>query len=337
MDHQHTTITNPSSTSASTSLKTPQDYIKEYELILLNNPNDYYTWEKYIKVLEIEESSDKVLKGYEKFLEQFPLLFGYWKKYATLTYQVTQSYEKTIQVYEKSVDKKTGIFNNPDLWANYCLFVAEQSPDVNEIRNLFEKAIQIIGNDYYARTLWENYIEFEISQDEYEKVVKLYKRAIQVPCRDLTLICSNTSINNTSSVVCGGVGDGNSINNTTNNNTTDTLSSSSNVDVNSNQNVNIKQIIQTSEEEAIYQQSQKLNDLTSYWREQLYMPTKKELERIRSFEDLIRRPYFHPQPFQDYELEHFRKYIENEKNEYYQKQNKWCDQEHLIQTFERFI
>ncbi|KAG2387701.1 hypothetical protein C9374_001295 [Naegleria lovaniensis] len=324
--HQHT------SSGSSTTTKTPQEFMKEYESVLTANPCDYYTWEKYITLLEIEfgmnpsslDISQKLLDSYSQFLAQFPLLFGYWKKYAELTYQVSKDFNQTVQVYEKAIDKKTGISNNPDLWSHYCLFVAEQSQDVSEIRALFERALQSIGNDYYARILWEKYIEFETSQDELENVVKLYKRAIQVPCRDLTLIWSQFKDFMKT--------------HTPKQESSSTTGSDGKEQESSQQILTVEQYAHTPEEMNAYKASNKLNDLTTYWRENLYLPTKKELERIRPFEDHIRRPYFHVQPFQEHELEHFRRYIENEEEEFEKKNNtKWCTLEHVIQTHERFI
>ncbi|KAF0981632.1 hypothetical protein FDP41_012289 [Naegleria fowleri] len=330
---QHFTSSTSGSSGNTPSTKTPQEFMKEYENILKANPCDYYTWEKYITLMEIEfgmnpsslDISQRLLDLYSQFLAQFPLLFGYWKKYAELTYQVTKDFNQTVQVYEKAIDKKTGISNNPDLWSHYCLFVAEQSQDVSEIRALFERALQAIGNDYYARILWEKYIEFETSQDELENVVKLYKRAIQVPCRDLTLIWSQFKDFMKTHTPKQEIPS-----------STTSSSDGKEQQESSQQILSVEQYAHTQEEMNAYKASNKLNDLITYWRENLYLPTKKELERIRPFEDHIRRPYFHVQPFQEHELEHFRRYIENEQDEF-EKKNKWCTLEHVIQTHERFI
>jgi len=304
MDHQSST-------------RTITERLVEYEGILKANPSDFFTWEKYVTLIEMEadpmeqlnEATQRVLSVYSDFLKQFPLLFGYWKKYADAAFKITHDFKQVVDIYERAVDLKTGITNNPDLWSHYCIFVAEQSDNVDEIRKLFERAINTIGHDYYARILWEKYIEFESSQDEYGNVVKLYKRAIRVPSKDLTLIWSQFK---------------------------DFMKVHTKQDTSENQEniLQLEQFAETEEEKNAYLASNKLKDLTDYWREQLYLPTKKELDRIRPFEDQVRRPYFHVQPFQENEIDHIRKYLENEEAEF---KNKNCSLDHIIQLYERVI
>lgn len=93
---------------------------------------------------------------YDRFLAKFPLLFGYWKKYADLEFSITgteaaemvrTSLSPTlrglahfpsevtnivlIQVYERGI---ASISPSVDLWTNYCSFKAETSHDADIIR-----------------------------------------------------------------------------------------------------------------------------------------------------------------------------------------------------------
>ena len=85
---------------------------------------------------------------YDRFLAKFPLLFGYWKKYADLEFSITgteaadmveiprvatplRSVAKRLQVYERGV---ASISPSVDLWTNYCTFKAETSHDADVIR-----------------------------------------------------------------------------------------------------------------------------------------------------------------------------------------------------------
>ena len=64
----------------------------------MNDPDDFDTWEKLLRRAEgleggVGRSSSKdvvsVVQGvYDRFLEKFPLLFGYWNKYAEMIYTV---------------------------------------------------------------------------------------------------------------------------------------------------------------------------------------------------------------------------------------------------------
>lgn len=90
---------------------------------------------------------------YDRFLAKFPLLFGYWKKYADLEFSITGTeaadmvgfsylrHSKKVppadlfalhdQVYERGV---ASISPSVDLWTNYCSFKAETSHDPDIIR-----------------------------------------------------------------------------------------------------------------------------------------------------------------------------------------------------------
>ncbi len=67
---------------------------------------------------------------YDRFLAKFPLLFGYWKKYADLEFSIAGT-EAAEMVYERGV---ASITNSVDLWTNYCAFKVETSHDSDVIR-----------------------------------------------------------------------------------------------------------------------------------------------------------------------------------------------------------
>jgi pre-mRNA-processing factor 39 len=67
---------------------------------------------------------------YDRFLAKFPLLFGYWKKYADLEFSITGT-EAAEMVYERGI---ASISPSVDLWTNYCSFKAETSHDAEIIR-----------------------------------------------------------------------------------------------------------------------------------------------------------------------------------------------------------
>ena len=64
-----------------------------------DDPDNFETWEKLLRAAEgleggINRNSNPqaittVREVYDRFLAKFPLLFGYWKKYADLEFSVT--------------------------------------------------------------------------------------------------------------------------------------------------------------------------------------------------------------------------------------------------------
>ena len=64
----------------------------------LENPDNFENWEKLVRAAETLEgglnrnSSPQAIAttrdSYDRFLAKFPLLFGYWKKYADLEFSI---------------------------------------------------------------------------------------------------------------------------------------------------------------------------------------------------------------------------------------------------------
>ncbi|KAL8851866.1 MAG: hypothetical protein Q9198_011045, partial [Flavoplaca austrocitrina] len=106
----------------------------------LEDPDSFENWEKLVRAAESLEgglnrnSSPQSIVAtrdiYDRFLAKFPLLFGYWKKYADLEFSIAGT-EAAELVYERGV---ASITNSVDLWTNYCSFKVETSHDSDVIR-----------------------------------------------------------------------------------------------------------------------------------------------------------------------------------------------------------
>jgi pre-mRNA-processing factor 39 len=70
-----------------------------------------------------------IRSAYEEILAEWPLLYGYWKKYAE--FEGYSNFEKAKQIYERGVKSVTP---SVDLWTHYCVYVAEKSQNLDEIR-----------------------------------------------------------------------------------------------------------------------------------------------------------------------------------------------------------
>jgi pre-mRNA-processing factor 39 len=123
----------------------------------LEDTDSFDNWEKLVRAAETLEgglnrnSSPQAIAtvrdAYDRFLAKFPLLFGFWKKYADLEFSiagteaaemVSAGYEKRIcarltdaQVFERGVASNT---TSVDLWTDYCSFKVETSHDPDVIR-----------------------------------------------------------------------------------------------------------------------------------------------------------------------------------------------------------
>jgi pre-mRNA-processing factor 39 len=114
--------------------------LKTLEVELSEDPDNFETWEKLVRGAEALEGGinrnsspqaiTTVRNCYDRFLAKFPLLFGYWKKYADLEFSITGT-EAAEMVYERGI---ASISPSVDLWTNYCSFKAETSHDAEIIR-----------------------------------------------------------------------------------------------------------------------------------------------------------------------------------------------------------
>ena len=97
--------------------------------------DNFESWEKLVRACETldgglnRNSSPQALATlrdtYDQFLLKFPLLFGYWKKYADLEFNIAGP-ESAEMVYERGC---ASITNSVDLWTEYCSFKMETTHD----------------------------------------------------------------------------------------------------------------------------------------------------------------------------------------------------------------
>ncbi|KAJ5480684.1 Pre-mRNA-processing factor 39 [Penicillium diatomitis] len=161
--------------------------LRKLEIELSNDPDNFETWEKLVRGAEALEGGinrnsnpqaiTTVRNVYDRFLAKFPLLFGYWKKYADLEFSVTGT-EAAEMVYERGI---ASISPSVDLWTNYCSFKAETSHDADIIRDLFERGADSVGLDFLAHPFWDKYIEFEERVEAQERIFAILGRIIHIP------------------------------------------------------------------------------------------------------------------------------------------------------------
>lgn len=158
---------------------------------------------------------------YDRFLERFVLLFGYWIKYAqleegfevelgenenengaeaeddTTTANVDEGHGAQ-RVYERAV---AAFPASVDLWTAYLEFMvtryqakykssapaapATLSKEVEVIRTLFERGAELVGRDFLSHPFWDKYLEFEElvvgGAGVEDRVVRILARVAQYP------------------------------------------------------------------------------------------------------------------------------------------------------------
>ncbi|PGH28001.1 hypothetical protein AJ80_00256 [Polytolypa hystricis UAMH7299] len=161
--------------------------LKNLNAEVLEDSDNFETWEKLVRAAEGQEgginrnSSPQAITAtrtaYDQFLAKFPLLFGYWKKYADLEFSIGGT-EAAEMVYERGIASVT---NSVDLWTNYCAFKVETSHDSDIIRELFERGASSVGLDFLAHPFWDKYLEFEERLEATDKIFAILGRVIHIP------------------------------------------------------------------------------------------------------------------------------------------------------------
>ncbi|XP_057472522.1 pre-mRNA-processing factor 39-1-like isoform X3 [Actinidia eriantha] len=267
--------------------------------ILRANSGDFNVWTALIE--ETEKMSEgnilKIRKVYDAFLAEFPLCYGYWKKYADHEARLG-SIEKVVEVYEQAVQ---GVTYSVDIWLHYCVFAITTYGDPETIRRLFERGLAYVGTDYLSFPLWDKYIEYEYMQQDWSRLALIYTRILENPNQQLDRYFSSFK------ELAG----------------SRPLSELTAEEAGAAAAVNSESRDQDIEGEALpiaIEQSPKpvsaglteAEDLEKYIaiREEMFKKAKEFDSKIIDFETAIRRPYFHVRPLHVAELENWHNYLD---------------------------
>ncbi|KAI3943915.1 hypothetical protein MKW92_025838 [Papaver armeniacum] len=140
--------------------------------IVRSNSLDFNAWTALIEETEkvAEGNISKIEKVYDAYLAEFPLCYGYWKKYAD-------------HVYEWAV---VSVTYSVDIWLHYCVFsMSLNNEDPETVRRLFERGLAYVGTDYLSYPLWDKFVEYERSQLEYGRLATIYTKVLESPNQQL--------------------------------------------------------------------------------------------------------------------------------------------------------
>uniref|UniRef100_A0A7N0TQA8 Pre-mRNA-processing factor 39 n=1 Tax=Kalanchoe fedtschenkoi TaxID=63787 RepID=A0A7N0TQA8_KALFE len=151
--------------------------------IVRTNSLDFNAWIALIEETEkvAEDNIVKIRKVYDAFMSEFPLCYGYWKKYADHEARFGST-EKVVEVYERAVQ---GVTYSVDIWLHYCTFTISSFGDQETVRRLFERGLAYVGTDYLSYPLWDKFIEYEYSQQEWSRLAMIYTRILENPIQHL--------------------------------------------------------------------------------------------------------------------------------------------------------
>ncbi|KAJ1298242.1 hypothetical protein BS78_01G438800 [Paspalum vaginatum] len=267
--------------------------------VVTTNCLDFNAWTTLIDETEKNAESNilKIRKVYDAFLAEFPLCFGYWKKYADHEARL-DGVNKVIEVYERAV---LAVTYSVDIWYNYCQFAISTYDDPDIIRRLFERGLAYVGTDYRSNILWDEYIKYEESLQAWSHLAVIYTRILEHPIQQLDryfnclkelastrsfseiLTAEEASMYGVTSEAGGQTLDGEAHPDGVDKPGQPEISSSTEAD-------NLAKYVST--------------------REEMYRKAKEYESKIIGFELAIRRPYFHVKPLDNPELENWHNYLD---------------------------
>ncbi|MBA0807741.1 hypothetical protein Gohar_023527, partial [Gossypium harknessii] len=214
--------------------------------IIAEGELDFDGWTKLISEVEnfFHDEIENICLVYDSFLPEFPLCYGYWRRYADHMMRLC-TIDKAVDVFERAVQSAT---YSIDVWVDYCGFSKYNStqldqtlnrtswfglkahffslslsvPQPNEklylccmyyapallcslgslifllydmsmiyvifleiIDRLFKRAMSYVGKDYLCHTLWDKYVEFEFSREQWSSLANVYIQTLRFPSKKL--------------------------------------------------------------------------------------------------------------------------------------------------------
>ncbi|XP_004493823.1 pre-mRNA-processing factor 39-1 isoform X1 [Cicer arietinum] len=268
--------------------------------IVTANSSDFTAWTSLIEETEkvAENNILKIRRVYDAFLAEFPLCYGYWKKYADHEARLG-SVDKVVEVYERAVQ---GVTYSVDMWLHYCIFAISTYGDPDTVRRLFERGLAYVGTDYLSFPLWDKYIEYEYIQQDWARLALIYTRILENPNQQLDRyfssfkeLASNRPLSelrtaDEAAAVADVVSEG----------TGQAVEGEVRPDGAENSPKPVSAGLTEAEE------------LEKYIgiREEMFKKAKEFDSKIIGFETAIRRPYFHVRPLNIGELENWHNYLD---------------------------
>ncbi|GJN08694.1 hypothetical protein PR202_ga26645 [Eleusine coracana subsp. coracana] len=267
--------------------------------VVTANCLDFNAWTALIDETERNSESNvlKIQKVYDSILAEFPLCFGYWKKYADHEARLDGA-NKVIEVYERAV---LAVTYSVEIWYNYCQFAISTYDDPDIIRRLFERGLAYVGTDYRSNVLWDEYIKYEESLQAWSHLAVIYTRILEHPIQQLdryfNCLKELASTRSFSEIVTAEEASMYGATSENNAQALDGVAQPDDTDKSGQPEIS---------------SSADAENLAKYVsvREEMYKKAKEYESKIIGFELAIRRPYFHVEPLDNPELENWHNYLD---------------------------
>ncbi|XP_045777061.1 pre-mRNA-processing factor 39 isoform X2 [Maniola jurtina] len=275
--------------------------LDKYWKVVNDDPTDFTGWTYLLQYVDQESDVEAAREAYDAFLSHYPYCYGYWRKYAD--YEKRKgSKKKCLEVLERGLK---AIPLSVDLWIHYLNHVKSTKTDDHAfIRSQYERAIEACGLEFRSDRLWESYIKWEAENGSALHVTNIYDRLLATPTLGYTSHFDNFQEHVMSEPVSGVVGRAELVR--LREEVRDTAPAQPPLDLPPGEDEPLDHI--ASEEEA-----QSIKERIIAARRKVHKATGEEVAARWTYEEGIKRPYFHVKPLERCQLKNWKAYLEWEK------------------------
>ncbi|KAM3717272.1 Pre-mRNA-processing factor [Dirofilaria immitis] len=167
--------------SRSSSDRETTDLLKLCWKPLKDDSRNFDAWTHLLQYIEQLDETKAAREAYDDFFKRYPYCYGYWRKYAEFERR-HKHYDRCIEVYERGV---TAVPLSVDLWLHYISFIKEivqhQDNAVQKTRLIYDHAIEACGMEFRSDKLWDEYISWELSNGETVRAGALFDQILSIP------------------------------------------------------------------------------------------------------------------------------------------------------------
>lgn len=155
--------------------------LEKYWQVVRDNPSDFAGWTYLLHYIEQENNIEAAREAFHSFFQHYPYCYGYWKKFADMEKNLNNA-EAAEKIFEEGTK---AIPLSVDLWIHYINFYKAQQQDkenyYENVNSLFKRALDAAGREFRSDRLWDLYIMWEEENKKLKDVTSAYDLLFTIP------------------------------------------------------------------------------------------------------------------------------------------------------------